>query len=412
MTAIIIFLISYLFIAGKPPRFFPIGRPTGALLGAFLMIACGVVPFTTALSPMVIDWNTILLLLGAMIQSSLLAQVGFYRYLVAKVAARTPTPRRLLAYTMLVSGALSALLVNDTVCVLLTPLVVSLARTIEVPLLPLLLAVAIGANIGSALTLSGNPQNAIIGSVSGIPYVKFMLAMALPVAVSLIGAYFLLLWFFRHELRLASAVQAEPATTELDRTGLIKSLIGLGVTVGGYLLGYPIAGAAIAGALVALILHRRDPRPVFHMVDWPLLIFFASLFIIMHGLAVQPWVHEITKSLGLLFSGGLRFWHLTWITLIGSQVFSNVPFVLIARGWVGHFVGQETMFWYILAYVSTIAGCLTIVGSVANIIVVENMGDDAPKFGFFKFLRYGVPITLLSTGLGVAILLAEGSFIH
>ncbi len=378
------------------------------------MIACGIVPFTTAFSPAVIDWNTILLLLGAMIQSSLLDQVGFYRYLVAKVAGRTPTPRRLLAYTMLVSGGLSALLVNDTVCVLLTPLIVSLARVTGVSLVPLLFAVAMGANIGSALTLSGNPQNAIIGSVSGIPYVKFLLAMVLPVATSLISAYFLLLWFFRRELRPASAARSEAQAIELDRVGLIKSLVGLGITVGGYMLGYPIAGAAIAGALVALILHRRNPRPVFRTVDWPLLVFFASLFIIMYGLASQPWVKGITDSLSHFFSASveLRFWHLTWMTLIGSQVFSNVPFVLIARDWVGHFTGQETMFWYILAYVSTIAGCLTIIGSVANIIVIENMGDDVPKIGFFKFLRYGVPITAVSTLLGVGILLAEGRLIH
>jgi len=403
VKAIAIFALTYIFISGSGPRWLPLGRTGGALLGAFLTVALGVVPFREAFSQEVVDWNTILLLLGMMVQETLLARAGLHRALVKGLVRLTPPPWATLGAVFGGAAILSAFLVNDAVCVFFAPFLFELGTSLGLAPLPLVWALIVGANVGSALTLSGNPQNAIIGTASGIHYLDFLTAESLPVVTGLVGAYIALLLLFRGRL-VASEVHP-PAGPDPDPHRLWRPLPGIVLTIGGYLLGYPVGGAAMAGALLSLLLWHRDASEGLTGVDWPLLALFVGLFIVMHGVETSGPVRRLDSLLQGFFSGGrLSYLHLTWMTFLGSQLLSNVPFVLLARGWAGHF-GGAPLFWYTLGFVSTVAGCLTPVGSVVNLIALEEARKRGIAIGFWSFIRHGIPLTMAALLPGTAILL-------
>ncbi|MCD6321267.1 hypothetical protein J7L84_03365, partial [Candidatus Bipolaricaulota bacterium] len=184
-----------------------------------------------------------------------------------------------------------------------------------------------------------------------------------------------------------------------------RPLPGIVLTIGGYLLGYPVGGAAMAGALLSLLLWHRDASEGLTGVAWPLLALFVGLFIVMHGVETSGPVQRLDSLLQGFFSGGrLSYLHLTWMTFLGSQLLSNVPFVLLARGWAGHF-GGAPLFWYTLGFVSTVAGCLTPVGSVVNLIALEEARKRGIAIGFWSFIRHGIPLTTAALLPGTAILL-------
>jgi len=406
VKAIAIFALTYMFISGSGPRWLPLERTGGALLGAFLAVALGVVPFREAFSQGVVDWNTILLLLGMMVQATLLARAGLYRVLVWALARLSPPPWATLGAVLGGIAVLSAFLVNDAVCIFFAPFLFELSASMGLSPLPLIWALIVGANVGSALTLSGNPQNAIIGTASGIHYLDFLAAEALPVAIGLVSAYGVLLLLFRGKLLATGGRDGDaPSGPDPNPRLLWRPLPGIALTTAGYLLGYPVGGAAMAGALLSLLLWHREASEGITGVDWSLLALFVGLFIVMHGVETSDPVQRLDSLLQGLFSGGrLSYLHLTWMSFLGSQVLSNVPFVLLARGWAGHF-GGAPLFWYTLGFVSTVAGCLTPVGSVVNLIALGEAGKRGLDIGFWEFLRYGIPLTLAALLPGTAFLL-------
>jgi Na+/H+ antiporter NhaD/arsenite permease-like protein len=179
LLAIVIFAITYVLISGRQLKILPLNRPAAALLGMVLMVATGVM--TPEEAYRAVDYNTLVLLLGMMLISAYLALAGFFDWAADWTLRVARAPQRLLLYLIVVSGVLSALLVNDTVCLMLTPLIVAVIVRGRLPLLPYLLALAMSANLGSVATLVGNPQNMIIGSLSNLPFLRFS-ASLLPVA--------------------------------------------------------------------------------------------------------------------------------------------------------------------------------------------------------------------------------------
>jgi Na+/H+ antiporter NhaD/arsenite permease-like protein len=321
------------------------------------------------------------------------------------------TPQRLLLYLTITASVLSALLVNDTICLMLTPLVVAVVVRGRLPLLPYLLALAMSANIGSACTLVGNPQNMIIGHMSGIHFTNFCLSL-LPVSIAGLAVEFAILSFaFRHTLRAVSiqpADTAEAPQRPLDRRLLALTLGVLGLVFVGFVAGFNLSWTALAGAALVMVIARRDTHAVFKLVDWNLLFFFAGLFVVVEGLASTGLPDQIYHHLQGLFgsSTSSQAWNLSWFSVAGSNVFSNVPFVLVAGKWIPGFAQPELM-WKVMAMATTFAGNLTILGSVANIIVVESARQHI-KIGFWDYAKIGIPVTLLTTALGVAILLLVG----
>jgi Na+/H+ antiporter NhaD/arsenite permease-like protein len=408
---LICFAITYTGLAlGRLP-WLRIDRAGIGLVGATLVLSTGLLHFDDAVKS--IDFNTIALLLGMMILVGFLHRANFFSALAQWVLERVKTPHGLLATTMLLSGSLSAILVNDVVCLALTPLVANLARSQRLDARPHLIGLALASNIGSVATLTGNPQNMMIGGFSGISYLRFTEKLA-PIAVlSMIVAYFLTVWIFRTALRKPKvatqsdhdstvALQPENGRRSMHQSQRLLLFKSLGVTLIAMILffaGLPMAIVAL-GAASVLLLGRAKPDKVYQRVDWGLLVMFASLFVVVHAFEVHVLarchIHEWTilqeSPVGLLsaVSGAL------------SNIVSNVPAVLLFKPIVLAMpVNVQEVAWLALAMSSTLAGNLTVLGSVANLIVVEGAKREGVNITFTDYAKVGVPVTILTMLVGI-----------
>lgn len=404
LPVIAIFVATYALISAGRLSVLPLGRPGAALLGAVAMVEVG------ALSPedayAAVDGDTIVLLFGMMLVTAHLAEAGFFARVASFAARRAATRRNLLRAIVLVSGSLSALFVNDTVCLLLPPIVLTVCRRAALAPLPYLLAIAMGANVGSVATLTGNPQNMLIGSLSGIGYGEFFLHL-LPVALAGLAITTAILErTFAAELAAPLADGADAGEALVDAR-LMRISLGVSALLAiAFFAGADLAWTALAGGTAILVLARRDPQPVLARVDWSVLLFFAALFIVvaainrtalpglLFGLA-DPWIGESAAS---------RVTVLSAMSLLGSNLVSNVPFILVVEPWLRG-LGEPDLLWKTLAMSTTFAGNLTLLGSVANVIVFEIAREECP-IGFWRYARVGIPVTLATTAAGIVLLLA------
>jgi Na+/H+ antiporter NhaD/arsenite permease-like protein len=391
LVASAIFAITYVLISGRQLKILPLNRPAAALLGAVLMIATGVM--TPERAYRAINYDTLVLLLGMMLISAYLYLAHFFEWAAELVLEFSRTPERLLLYVTLTSGILSALLVNDTICLMLTPLVVAVIRRGKLPLLPFLIALATSANVGSVATLVGNPQNMIIGHFSGISFPEFSRTLLPAAVVGLAINFFILRYGFRKMLRETAISHAEHRVPKLER-GLFALVCVVFVSIfAGFLAGLNLAWTAMAGAALVMVLARRDTHDVLKLVDWHLLLFFAALFVVVDGLSDTGLPDAIYSRLQPIFGSSVpaQAWNLAWFSVLGSNIFSNVPFVLVAGSWVARFT-EPVLMWKVLALATTFAGNLTIIGSVANMIVVESARDHIQVgFGITRVLEFRLP---------------------
>jgi len=418
IATVAIFAVTYCLVSLPRVPWVRLDRPGVALLGAVAMVAAGALTLDEAYAA--INLDTLALLLGTMIVIAYLRLARFFEAVAAWIVRVARTPRWMLLGLVFASGLLSALFVNDTICLLFTPIVLAATRTAGLPPVPYLLALCTSANVGSAATLTGNPQNMLVGIFSGIGYGRF-LAVQLPIAlVALAATGALLLLLFRRSLP-AAWPRPHAARRRVHRALVTRLLIVAALVLAGFLLpverlvpglsaGQKLPLVALAGALLAMLVGRHAPARAFKHVDFGLLLFFSGLFVVVAGLArtgllerlhaaLVPHFGESVEQQVALFSG---------LTVVGSNLVSNVPFVLVARDWIGSFARPELM-WMVLATASTFAGNLTVVGSVANLIVLEQSRDEAP-IGFLAYLRVGLPVTLVTTTIAVAMLLALERF--
>ena len=403
IVATVIFAITYVLISGRQLKILPLNRPAAALLGAVLMVSTGVM--TPERAYRAVNFDTLVLLLGMMLISAYLYLAHFFEWAADVVLKFSQTPQRLLLFLTLTSGVLSALLVNDTICLMLTPLVVAVIRRGKLPLLPFLIALATSANIGSVATLVGNPQNMIIGHFSRISFSEFARSLAPAALVGLAINFATVSFGFRNVLH-ATAISREPhAVQKLDRSLFAIVCIVLLSIFACFVAGLNLAWTALAGAVLVMVLARRDTHEVLKLVDWHLLVFFAALFVVVEGLSDTGLPDAIYRHLQPMFGAHAtaQAWNLTWFSVAGSNIFSNVPFVLVAGKWIPHFADPKLM-WKVLALATTFAGNLTIIGSVANMIVVESAREHL-EIGFWDYARFGIPITILTTIAGTFVLL-------
>ena len=403
LVATIIFVITYVLISGRQLKILPLNRPAAALLGAVLMVSTGVV--TPERAYRAVNYDTIVLLLAMMLIAAYLYLAHFFEWAADAVLQFAPTPARLLFYVTLTSGTLSALLVNDTICLMLTPLLIVVIRRGKLPMLPYLIALATSANIGSVATLVGNPQNMIIGHLSQISFVQFSRALAPAGALGLAINFVILRIGFRKTLGKAVIGREARSSTRLDRKLFILVSVVFVLIFAGFIAGWNLAWTVLAGAALVMVLARRDTHEVLKLVDWHLLVFFAALFVVVDGLSDTGLPDAIYRHLQPLFGSAVttQGWNLAWFSAVGSNVFSNVPFVLVAGKWIARFNDPELM-WKVLALSTTFAGNLTIVGSVANMIVIESAREHL-EVSFWDYARLGIPITILTIASGVILLL-------
>lgn len=401
--AIAIFAFTYLLISGRRLKVLPLNRPAAALLGTVLMVATGVL--TPEQAYHAVDYDTLVLLLGMMLISAYLFLARFFDWAADWILRIAATPQRLLLYVVLTSGLLSALLVNDTVCLMLTPLVVTVMARGKLPLPPYLLALAMSANLGSVATLVGNPQNMIIGSLSRLPFLEFSAALLPVAALGLAIEYVVLSLGFRRVLARAAIQRPEGAPPKMDTRLLVLSTSALALVFAGFVAGFDLAWTALAGGALVMVLARWDTHEVMKLVDWHLLVFFAALFVVVEGLNLTGLPDQAYARVQGVFGTTVvtQAWSLAWFSALGSNIFSNVPFVLVAGKWMVNFADPPLM-WKVMALATTFAGNLTLLGSVANLIVVESARQHC-EVGFWDYAKYGIPVTILTTVAGMALLL-------
>ena len=384
-----VFLIVYVgMIVGRIPGL-ALDRTGVALLGSIVLLAFGVVHASDLLSA--IDVGTIALLFGLMILSAQFRMAGAYSYVVGRLSGHEYSPRGLLALLILIAAVLSALLINDIVCLAMTPMVLEICAERRLNPIPYLLAVACASNIGSAATIVGNPQNILIGQTLDLSFAHYLLDSLVPVTLSLI----LLLLIIGYQYRDRWAVPASTTAIEVPGFNLWQTAKGGIVAV--ILLAvfladlFPRELAALAIAGILLCSRKMRSREILGIVDWQLLVLFISLFIVNFALrdsslfqAAEQWLQ----------SAGIPIKHPAWLFGAGavlSNIVSNVPAVMLLLPLAEHSLSGP-----VLALSSTLAGNFLIVGSIANIIVVEQAARLGIKIHWTQHAKTGIPVTVVS----------------
>ena len=359
-------------------------RATIALVGAALLMALGVLDLKSAWAA--IDYKTLIFLFGMMVISANLAACGFFQLTLDYTTRVIRSPFGLLIILTFGSGFLSALFLNDTIALIMTPLVLGLTQSLNLNPIPYLLALAGATNLGSVATLSGNPQNILIGSFSGISYLEFAKALT-PLALLSLVVEIGLLWCLYPEVRSHQAcLKPQLPRYRVFKPLLTKSLLVTAGMLVAFLMGIPTAEATLIAAGLLLVTRRIKPERILSKVDWDLLVMFSGLFILT----------EAVQRLGILNSFSLFVdtpASILGVTALLSNLVSNVPAVLLLHDLIPH---PDARIWLLLAAGSTFAGNLTLLGSVANLIVAEAVAKLGYKLTFWEHLRFGLPLTLIT----------------
>jgi Na+/H+ antiporter NhaD/arsenite permease-like protein len=391
-----VFAATYGVIAvGRVPGL-RLDRAGAALLGAALMVAGGALSLTAAYAA--IDLNTIVLLLGMMILVANLRLAGFFEACTAFAGRHARRPLLLLVAVVVVAGVLSAFLVNDTVCLMMAPLIAEIALAMKRRVEPYLIALAMASNAGSVATITGNPQNMVIGSVSHLSYVSFARALSPIALVSLGIVAVVVVLLYRSEFVTAARLDVELPKVQVKPYALAKSLAATLGAIVFFFLGVPPAEVAIVAGSVLLVSRRVKPAQLWSEIDWPLLVMFAGLFIVVRGFEQAVFTPAHLSEMQHLDLARPEL--LAVVSGVLANLVSNVPAVLLLKPFVQDLVHPGRA-WLVLAMASTLAGNLTITGSVANLIVVERARQAGIQISFWRYLLVGVPVTLLTVAIGV-----------
>jgi len=395
LAPILIFAATYLVLAiGRLPGF-RIDRTGAAIIGAALMLAAGTLTVEEAYAA--INYDTIILLFGMMIVVANLRLSGFFTLVSEWVVEHARRPILLLTGIVIVAGVFSAFFVNDTMCLVLTPLVLEITTSLRRNPVPYLLAVAMASNIGSVATITGNPQNMMVGSFSRIPYREFAAALAPVAAVGLVLTVAVIAVIYRKEFGAVDLLRPPHRAVRVNRMLMWKAIAISTLMIAFFFAGSPVPKVAVIAGALLLVTRRVKPEKVYRQIDWSLLVLFIGLFIVVAGLEKTPIATD-------LFAAASRF-HLertapmAVFAALLSNLVSNVPAVVVFKGLVSQ-LPDPMRAWLTLAMASTLAGNLTILGSVANLIVIERARGQV-KIGFWEYAKTGVPLTILSLAAGV-----------
>ncbi|HXH03173.1 MAG TPA: SLC13 family permease [Candidatus Competibacteraceae bacterium] len=373
-----------------------------ALLGALLLYLGGAVAGEQAWRA--IDFPTLFILFGLMLLSAQFAASGFYDVCALRIARAQGSPLRLLAITVAVAGNLAAVLANDVVVFAMTPLLCSGLQARGLDPRPYLIALAGAANAGSAATMIGNPQNILIAQVGRLEFWPFLAACGVPALAGMACVFAVVAWVWRGRFHLGEATTA-PLSVTLDRWQLRKALLATVVLLVLFATPLPHESGVLMVAGALLVSRRLASRRMLGMVDWHLLILFAGLFVVTDALAATGLSARLVQWLAGHGLSPERLLALAPFTLVGSNTIGNVPMIMLVLS-VWPELGSGS--YYALAILSTLAGNLLLIGSLANIIVVERAREAGVRLGFVEHARCGIPMTLLSMALALAWLWGSG----
>jgi len=409
IVALIILIITYIGITFTRLPKVNIDRPAAAFIGAILMVFFGVLTFQEAV--FAIDFNTITLLLSMMIIIAALEEDGFLTFLAVRSMRIAKNPRRLLLVIVFATGISSAFLVNDAVVLLFTPVLLEACRLMDIKNpVPYLIAEAMASNIGGVMTITGNPQNMLIGIASGISYIDFFLYL-FPVA--LLSTIILVLTMFfvykkdfdNRALNIDNSINIADSNFNFKfRPSLAILLFTISLFFLSSYIRLNISMIALIGSALILIFARIKPSIIISKVNWVLLLFFVGLFIVIGGATKAGIFEALLKGINL--SPNIEgIVSLNIFSALISQIVSNVPLTMLVIPLIKDIGGN--ILWISLAAGSTLGGNFTLIGAVANIIVVEEANKKGIKISFQEFLKAGVLVTALSIFISILVLIIE-----
>jgi Na+/H+ antiporter NhaD/arsenite permease-like protein len=401
-----IFCITYLFIAIESGRGSHLDRTAAAFCGAVAMVLAGVLTLSGAYEA--IDWNTLIFLLGMMILVAHFQYSGLFDWIAIHVSSVARTRLQLLWILVFTSGILAAFFVNDTICLIFTPIVLAVTSRLRVPPVPYLMALATSANIGSVMSVTGNPQNALVGISAHLSFLAFLFHLAPVALIGLaINAAVLALFFRRDVLHQPLERYMPSLAAALDRPLLAKCLLAALLVVALWVAGYSFPLVAISVGAFILVIGRVKSANIYQRIDWELLLFFAALFIVTRGFEASGAVDYLIGHFHHALEGSIisQLFAVSGVMLVLSNLVSNVPAVLLFRPLVSSFPNSR-LIWLAVASTSTLAGNATPLSSVANLIVLQRAGESA-QISFWRFARVGIIVTLLTTLLAIGVLAGE-----
>ena len=394
--ALAILVLTYVGVAiGRIPGL-RLDRAGIAFLGGAAMIALG--PLSLEEAFRAIDFDTIALLLGMMIVVAHLKVSGAFRALGGLAIEYAQAPFLLLVIVTVLTGVLSAFLVNDAICLVMAPIVLRVVRSLGRNPLPYLVAVATASNCGSVATITGNPQNMVIGTLSRIPYPAFAAALAPVAAFSLVAVILMVRLVYAKEFAFKGELEPHLFRGNMHAGQVLKASVTCVALAIAFFAGVvaPAKAAIIAGAFL-LLTRQIKPHRIYRELDGPLLILFAGMFVVVAGAEkalLTPERIEMAKTLGLDM-----VWRLSLFTAVLSNLVSNVPAVLALRPFIPTFPDPERA-WLVVAMSSTLAGNFTLLGSVANLIVAERARAEGMPISFWAYFKVGAPLTIITLAAG------------
>ncbi len=403
ILALVIFILTYLFIAVNKTPWYEIKRSYVALAGGLLMLLAGALTLDRAFDS--IDFKVIFLLLGMMCVVAGLEYTGFFSLLSDILMKHSSPGPKLLLSVMVLSAFTSAIALNDAVVLMFTPIVIRCCHNLKVNPVPYLIGLMISANIGSIATAVGNPQNAYIASYSGMSFTEFSL-YSIPIAIiCLIVSYIMLALMFRGSLSHLKYTEVPvDDDSKRDRPRLIIMIILLIATFAGFMLTgicdfelYQVA--LVSGALSLVIVMTSSPKDavwVAKRVDWHILLFFIGLFILIGGAFDSGLITDFIEDIALFSEGTPNPLGLSVFTVILSNLVSNVPAVMLTAQIMP---SADTMTWIVLAASSTLAGNMTLLGSAANIIVAERSERYGIRVDFVRHMLIGILVTVVTVAV-------------
>ena len=397
MDPVVAFTFLFVYVGmmvGELPQL-RLDRTGFALVGAIILIASG--RLTTAAAWSAIDVPTLALLFGLMVISAQFRLGGFYAALTHRLGKERHSPAGLLALVIAAAGGLSAVLANDIVCLAMAPVLIEVCARRGLDPVPYLLALACAANVGSAATLIGNPQNMLIGQTLQLSFVRYLVEGGVPAVLGLGVVWLAIVAVYRSRwTREIPAIQLEDVP--FNRWQTTKGTIVMSLVMAAFLFSpWPREVVALAGAGVLMISRRTASRELLAVVDWHLLILFIGLFVVNAAIAQSGLLSGLLMQVRLAGGDLTNPWHLFVASSALSNIVSNVPAVMLLLP-----AARTDLAGPVLALSSTLAGNLLVVGSIANIIVVEQAGRLGVRITGAAHRRIGVPVTLATLAIAAA----------